>query len=244
MSGRCNCSGSGSHLLPCPCKKCKAKAKALAQNKGTSLGPVCTMCRVDEINPMDRDWGLGQGLTFYNNELIPETSSQAGSNASDCHCDQRIIGERQPDYWGNMQIAEYQKPSLSLDSDEGRSVAFGTMEFSRKSSMTEGIPRPDDPVVQKRAGCSINYPQYTHLKSSPMRGRDTLGLPIRLQGNKGLLNASGQTVCVDSTYCNDNCGISNDCSPDCKSKKGIQICSNETINSAVTFLIEMLGILV
>ncbi|TDG40890.1 hypothetical protein AWZ03_012691 [Drosophila navojoa] len=241
MSGKCHCSGptcggsgssqnrQGSQSSPCPCRKCKEKAKALLLSKGSIQTGQCSICRVHGMDQLGRDWGMGT-------EWSVDSGSHAGSNQSDCHWDERNDGMGH-DHW------EYQQPSSRHGSLPN--VAFGGMEYSRKSSMTEGMPRVDIP---KRSGCSINLP-FINVDPSLMHGRDTFGLPIHLQGNEGLLNASGRTVCIDHTYCNDNCGLNNDCAMSCKHSrkgvsKGVRVCDNEYVNAAVTFMIEMLGILV
>ncbi|XP_017869868.1 PREDICTED: uncharacterized protein LOC108618385 [Drosophila arizonae] len=239
MSGKCHCSGptcggsgslqnrQGSQSSPCPCRKCKEKAKALLLSKGSNQAAQCSICRVHDMQLFSNEWSV-------------DSASHAGSNQSDCHCGEHNYGMghgHQSDYW------EYKQPGSSHGGLPA--VAFGGMDYSRKSSVTEGTPRVDIP---KRSGCSINLP-FVNVDPSLMHGRDTFGLPIHLQGNEGLLNASGRTVCIDHTYCNENCGLNNDCAMSCKHSrkdisKGVHVCDNEYVNAAVTFLIEMLGILV
>ncbi|XP_064537189.1 uncharacterized protein LOC135427575 [Drosophila montana] len=139
-------------------------------------------------------------------------------------------------------------------------VAFGVMTFGRKSSMNENVSRRDEGLAQiPRSACSVDYGLYGltgPITEGSLRGRDTLGLPVHLQGNMGLLNAVSRGTCSDHLACDELCGINTDCFAGCKKhwgsragipnqvSGGVRICNNEFINAIATFLMEVLAILV
>lgn len=130
----------------------------------------------------------------------------------------------------------------SNNSDNPR-IIFGGTTFGRKSSINEPIkPIMQGQLAKARVGC-----QGVEYDEIGISGRDTLGSPIYLRG--GLLKSDMGGRCARDRACELNCGMDTGCGKDCRTSKlpgkaGVRICSNEMVNTTVSFLLEGVGILV
>ncbi|XP_030566241.1 fibroin heavy chain [Drosophila novamexicana] len=207
----------------------------VGSGRGSGVGQANWQGMVGPEGEQDYGYGAGPGMDMGYDQYQP--ASRRGSEM--CRC----VGSQ-----GN-DPAQEGKPGA---------VAFGVMSFGRKSSLNEHVVGRDDAQIPRTA-CSVDYSQYGTsgpVAEGLMRGRDTLGLPVHLQGNKGLLNAVNRSTCSDHLACDELCGINTDCFAGCKKylgsrasssnqvSGGVRICNNDFINAIATFLMEVLAILV
>lgn len=135
-------------------------------------------------------------------------------------------------------------PDKDKDSNNGSDnvrINIGATTFGRKSSINEPIKHTMTPLGKPRIGClGVEYDEMGAT------GRDTLGTPISLRG--ALFKADKGGRCSLDTACEVNCGMDTGCGKACRTKQtgkaGVRVCSNEMVNTMVSFLLEGVGILV
>ncbi|KAM8720566.1 hypothetical protein ACLKA7_006583 [Drosophila subpalustris] len=156
----------------------------------------------------------------------------------------------------------------SDESENGGGLAFGGLTVLRKSSLTEsGYHVNEFPMLRSGCAGNLDYGDYEnntwperYTSYEELSGRDTFGLPVILQGNTGILNTENGGYCHGNLSCDKYCGKDTGCNPACalnhpavgagkypagsQRSLGIHVCSNEYVNMIVTFLMEVLGILV
>lgn len=232
--------GVSSKEEPCQCPGSKT-GPAMGPGKATGMGPSCT--KDNGFSPIEPDTTNSPKCPHEGTKEVGRPTLAMGPN------------------------------SPRQSSDNSRGIAFGGVAYLRKSTMTEsGYQVNEFPMLRMGCANSSDYgdemwPSHEYPSSSvnQFTGRDTFGLPILLQGNTGILNTANIGFCRANVACNKYCGNDTGCNSECARTHsiiakesgggkipatgshravGIHVCSNEYINMMLTFLMEVLGILV
>ncbi|ALC49168.1 CG4955 [Drosophila busckii] len=256
----------------CPCAKCKDKRSQVSMKTPTMPAnaaglPACLLCG-QCLNSKGRGLGLCMGLNtipcpsqgqFRNPALGVRPSYQPSSCLGMCSIPSSSIQTQsalQGESWalGFMDAQDYGK------SDEQQQRLFFRETIVDQSRERESLPSYGS--LPYRSNCAGS--SYGDFMQRFANGRDTLGTPVMLQGQQGLLQAGAVGGnCSADIECDEQCGVNTGCNMACSRGKrqlvgqgadkpppnnlrasGLKICSNERINMLLTFVMEVLGILV
>ncbi|XP_060664199.1 uncharacterized protein LOC132796872 isoform X2 [Drosophila nasuta] len=220
---------------------------------GPDMGPIVGAC-----NRPGRGMGPGMGPAMgpnghTNSDMEAINRSPPKQGCSPQKVTKNDVQSNDPKCQCLGAQLDAEREASSQDSTESPTgLIFGGAVTQRKSSITQGGYRQ---IIFPHSGCAAkDYDELDDddnmLMANVDLGRDTFGLPVILQGNAGILNTGG--FCRDTMLCDEFCGIGRGCSAACnkgstaaataagQKTAGIRICSNEYINTILTFLMELL----